>query len=50
MFAVALRILRDPSEAEDVTLEVFVQTWDQAARFDGDPDSFHAPSRHSSAA
>ncbi len=32
---VVLRVVRDPSQAEEVTQEVFVELWRLAARFDG---------------
>jgi RNA polymerase sigma-70 factor (ECF subfamily) len=35
VFGVARRVLRDQSQAEEVTQEVFVEIWRQAARFDG---------------
>jgi RNA polymerase sigma-70 factor (ECF subfamily) len=34
LFALAVRIVRDPKEAEDVVQEVFVQLWDRASLFD----------------
>jgi len=34
MFSVACKILNDPSEAEDVLQETFVQIWEKAGRFD----------------
>lgn len=34
MFGLAKRVVRDPAQAEEVTQEVFVDMWRQAARFD----------------
>jgi len=35
VYGIALRVVRDPAQSEEVTQEVFVELWRQAARFDG---------------
>ena len=35
MYGVVLKVVRDPSQAEEVAQEVFVELWRLAARFDG---------------
>jgi RNA polymerase sigma-70 factor, ECF subfamily len=39
VYGVVRRVLRDPSQAEEVTQEVFVDMWRQASRFDPDRGS-----------
>jgi RNA polymerase sigma-70 factor, ECF subfamily len=34
MYGLALRVVRDPAQAEEVTQEVFVEIWRQCARYD----------------
>ncbi len=34
VYSVALQILRDPADAEEVTLDVYLQVWRSAAKFD----------------
>lgn len=42
VYAVALKIMGNPSEAEDVVIDTFWQIWQQAARFDLARGSFGA--------
>lgn len=49
VYGTILRVLRNPAMAEEVTQEVFVELWRQAARFDaskGSPRSWAATSAH----
>jgi len=39
---VVLKVVRDPSQTEEVTQEVFVELWRLAARFDGTKGSAHS--------
>ena len=36
VYGICLRVLRNPADAEEVTLDVYTQAWRQAARFDAD--------------
>jgi RNA polymerase sigma-70 factor (ECF subfamily) len=40
VYAIALSILHDPGQAEDVTQEVFLTLWTQPERFDPDRGRF----------
>jgi RNA polymerase sigma-70 factor, ECF subfamily len=42
VYGLALRILSDASEAQDVTLEVYLQVWRQAAQYDPQRGTFMA--------
>lgn len=35
VYGIVMRVVRDPAQSEEVTQEVFVELWRQAARFDG---------------
>jgi RNA polymerase sigma-70 factor (ECF subfamily) len=52
VFGLSLRILGNPADAEEVTLDVYTQAWRQAARFDftrGDPATWLMTLAHSRA-
>ncbi|MCC9068295.1 ECF RNA polymerase sigma factor SigK [Arthrobacter cryoconiti] len=36
VYGLVLKVLRDPSQSQEVTQEIFVDIWTQAARFDAD--------------
>jgi RNA polymerase sigma-70 factor, ECF subfamily len=36
VYGICLKVLRNPADAEEVTLDVYTQAWRQAARFDAD--------------
>jgi RNA polymerase sigma-70 factor, ECF subfamily len=42
VYGVVLKVVRDPSQSEEVTQEVFVEMWRLAARFDGSRGSVRA--------
>ena len=42
LYGVALRVVRDPAQSEEVTQEVLVELWRQAARFDPSRGGVHA--------
>jgi RNA polymerase sigma-70 factor, ECF subfamily len=42
LYGTVLRIVRDPAQSEEVTQEVFVELWRQAARFDPSRGGVHA--------
>ena len=42
LYGVALRIVRDPAQSEEVIQEVLVELWRQAARFDSSRGGVHA--------
>ena len=42
VYGIVLRVVRDPSQAEEVTQEVFVELWRIAPRFDGEKGTVKA--------
>lgn len=52
VYGLALRVLQDPADAEEVTLDVFTQAWRQASRYDssrGEPLTWLLTLAHSRA-